>query len=112
MWKGKQVRALRPFSEEDTALLSAVSRGEFVVNGLRNRDLRPLLYGSEEGVAPEEVRRRAGRVTRQLRLLRAHGLIRKVSQTHRYQLTATGRETITAILTASHTPIAQLAKAA
>lgn len=111
-WKGKRVRALRPLAADDTALLAAVSRGEFTVNGLRNRDLRVLLYGAEEGAAPEEVRRRASRVTRQLRLLRAHGLVQKVPHTHRYQVTGAGRETMTAILTARHTPIAQLAQAA
>jgi hypothetical protein len=111
-WKGKRVRALQPFAPTDTALLEAVSRGEFSLNGLRNRDLRRVLYGEEEGVAPDEVRRRAGRATRQLRLLRAHGLIQKVPKTHRYQLTARGRQTITAILSARHTPISQLAQAA
>ena len=111
-WKGKRVRALRPLAAEDTALLAAVSRGEFTVNGLRNRDLRALLYGSEEALSPEEVRRRAGRVTRQLRLLRAHGLLQKVPHTHRYQVTASGRGIMTAILTARHTPVDQLAKAA
>ena len=111
-WKGKRVRALQPLAAGDTALLEAVSRGEFTVNGLRNRDLRSLLYGLEEGVAPAEVRRRAGRVTRQLRLLRAHGLLQKVSHTHRYQVTAGGRKIMTAILTARHTPVRQLAKAA
>lgn len=111
-WKGKRVRALRPLAAEDTALLAAVSRGEFTVNGLRNRDLRPLLYGDESTLAPAEVRRRAAKVTRQLRMLRAHGLLQKVPKTHRYQVTAAGREIMTAILTARHTPIAQLAKAA
>jgi hypothetical protein len=111
-WKGKQVRALQPFAAADMALLEGVSRGEFTINGLRNRDLRPLLYGDESGVPREEIRRRAGRVTRQLRLLRAHGLLQKVPHTHRYQVTAAGREIITALLTARHTPIAQLAKAA
>jgi hypothetical protein len=112
MWQGKRVRALQPFAAADLALLEAVSRGEFTINGLRNRDLRPLLYGDESELAPEEVRRRAGKVTRQLRLLRAHGLIQKVPHTHRYQLTPAGRETITAILSARHTPVAQFAKAA
>jgi hypothetical protein len=111
-WKGKRVRALRPLAAADTALLAAVSRGEFTVNGLRNRDLRPLLYGDESTVAPEEVRRRAAKVTRQLRMLRAHGLLQKVPHTHRYQVTAAGREVMTAVLTARHTPINQLAKAA
>src|SRR5712692_557260 len=111
-WKGQRVRALQPFAAADMALLEAVSRGEFTLNGLRNRDLRPLLYGEEIEVAPEEIRRRAGRVTRQLRLLRAHGLLQKVPHTHRYQVTAAGRQIITALLTARQTPIAQLAKAA
>jgi hypothetical protein len=111
-WKGKRVRALQPFAPADMALLQAVSRGEFTINGLRNRDLRRVLYGEEEGVPVEEVRRRAGRVTRQLRLLRAHALMQKVPKTHRYQVTAQGRQTITAILSARHTPISQLAKAA
>src|SRR5438034_1858147 len=111
-WHGQRVRALQPFAAADMALLEGVSRGEFAINGLRNRDLRPLLYGDESAVPPAEVRRRAGRVTRQLRLLRAHGLLQKVPHTHRYQITAQGREIITALLTARHTPIAQLAKAA
>jgi hypothetical protein len=111
-WRGQRVRALQPFAAADMALLAAVSRGEFTLTGLRNRDLRPLLYGDERGGAPEEVRRRAGRVTRQLRLLRAHGLLQKVPHTHRYQVTAPGRAIITAILSARQTPIAQLAKAA
>jgi DNA-binding PadR family transcriptional regulator len=112
IWKGQRVRALQPFAPGDMALLEAVSRGEFTINGLRNRDLRPLLYGDESGLPREEIRRRAGRVTRQLRLLRAHGLLKKVAHTHRYQVTAQGREIITALLTARHTPVAQLAKAA
>jgi hypothetical protein len=111
-WKGKRVRALQPFAAADMALLAAVSRGEFTLNGLRNRDLRRVLFGAEDAVPPEEVRRRAGRVTRQLRLLRAHGLLQKVAHTHRYQVTAQGREILTAILSARHTPIAQLAQAA
>jgi hypothetical protein len=38
-WRGRRVRALRPFGD-DRALLKAVSRGEFALNGFRNRDLR------------------------------------------------------------------------
>ena len=68
---------------DDAALLEAVSRHEFLINGLRNRDLRPLLYGPESTNAAEQ-RRRSAAVTRQLRLLRAHGLIHKVPKTHRY----------------------------
>jgi hypothetical protein len=44
--KGKRYRALNPWSAEDGALLEAISRGEFTLNGFRNRDLRKLLYPS------------------------------------------------------------------
>jgi hypothetical protein len=111
-WRGKRVRALRPLEAEDMALLAAVSRGEFAVHGLRNRDLRELLYGADTDAPPEEGRRRAARVTRKLRLLRAHHLVEKVAKTHRYQVTPAGREIMTALLTASGTSVMQLAQAA
>jgi hypothetical protein len=110
-WQGQAVRALNPLAADDAALLAAVNHGEFAINGFRNRDLRPLLYGVAE-VSPEEGRRRAAKVTRQLRLLRAHGLIRKVPKTHRYVLTDHGRTTITAILAARQADSATLTKVA
>jgi hypothetical protein len=51
------VRALNPLAASDAALLEAVSRHEFLINGLRNRDLRRL-YGADPAAAPAEVRRR------------------------------------------------------
>src|SRR5207302_10488075 len=42
-WNGKRVRALHPFEDQDRLLLEAISRGEFLINGLRNKDLQPLL---------------------------------------------------------------------
>jgi DNA-binding MarR family transcriptional regulator len=103
---GHCVSALNPWSEKDAALLQAVSRGEYAINGLRNRDLRRHLWSSE-GSQLEE-RRRAAAVTRQLRLLRAHGLVRKVSGTHRYVLTESGRKIITALLAARQADVEQL----
>ena len=47
-------------------------------------------------------------MTRQLRLLRAHGLIRKVSHTHRYVLARTAAVTIDALLAARHANTEQL----
>jgi hypothetical protein len=35
--KGKRYRALNPWSAQDGALLEAISRGEFTLNGLRNK---------------------------------------------------------------------------
>jgi hypothetical protein len=110
-WHGKRVRALRPFDPDDMALLKAVGRGEFSINGLRNRDLQDLLYEGQ-AVDEKEARRRSGCVTRKLRMLRAHGILTKVPHTHRYQVTEKGRQVLTALLTARQTPLSQLLKAA
>jgi len=47
-------------------------------------------------------------VTRKLRLLRAHHLIKKVSHTHRYVLTNDGRNIITALLAARQADVDKL----
>lgn len=98
-WNGSRVRALHPFSDDDGALLEAISRGEFTINGLRNKDLQPLLYPNPTNTM-QEARRRSASISRKLRLLRAHGLIRKVPRTHRYHVTDTGRVLITTLLSA------------
>jgi hypothetical protein len=44
--KRMRARALNPLSAEDRCLLEAVNRGEFTINGFRNRDVRGLLRKS------------------------------------------------------------------
>jgi hypothetical protein len=51
-------------------------------------------------------------VTRLLALLRAHGLIRKVTGTHRYIITAKGRQRTTTLLAAQQASVEQLIKLA
>ena len=106
---GRRHRGLRPFDPEEVRLLEAVSRGEFLISGFRNRDVRLTLYGQTEEVI--ERRREAGRVSRKLALLRAHGLIKKIPRTHRYLLTSSGVQAISAILAARRASVAQLAAA-
>jgi hypothetical protein len=98
-WHGRPVRGLNPLSGPDAELLEAVNRGEFTITGFRNRDLRACLFGVTAR-DPKLHRRQSGQVTRRIRLLRAHGLVKKISGTHRYQLTAKGRVIITALVTA------------
>lgn len=86
---GRRLRALRLGDPAELALLAAISRGEFVPTGFRNRDLRRLLYAPPRTKADD--RRRSGSLSRLLRLLRAHGVLRKIQKTHRYQLTERGR---------------------
>lgn len=110
-WNGARVRGLRPWAADDLALVRAVSRGEFCLNGFRNRDLQPLLYETP-AASPKERRRRSGRVSRLLRLLRAHGLIRKLPKSHRYKLSERGRQLATALLAAHDLSLEQINRAA
>lgn len=108
LWQGKRSRALNPLAPQDGQLLEAVNRGEFAINGFRNRDLRALLYTKQPSDDTEK-RRRSAATSRKLRLLRAHGLIHKIPKTHRYQLSPHGRDVINALLAARQASIAKLA---
>jgi len=108
-WKRRPVRALQPWSAVDQELLAVISRGEYVLQGFRNRDLAAHLYPKACG-DPAEQHRAAARITRLLRLLRAHGLVRKISGTHRYRLTARGRKIATAVLRYQSATLQQLSK--
>jgi hypothetical protein len=110
-WQGRRVRALNPLAPDDAQLLAAIARGEFTINGFRNRDLRAILFG-QAGDDPERLRRQSGAVTRKLRLLRGHGLIKKVPKTHRYVLTTQGTRIVNAILAAQKADTNTLTKTA
>jgi hypothetical protein len=110
-WKKQRVRALNPLAAADAALLAAVVRGEFLINGLRNRDLVALLYSQATEDAREK-RRRSAAITRKLRLLRAHGLLHKVPHTHRYLVSPKGRLAIAALLAAREANVKALTQVA
>jgi hypothetical protein len=107
---GRRHRALNPTAGADGALLRCVARGEFLVNGSRNRDLRKLLCPATTDARVR--RRQAAAVTRRLALLRAHGLIVKVQKTHRYRLSAEGQRVSTALLAAYEADVSRLTGAA
>jgi len=94
---GRPYRALRPIEAEEAKLLSAVTNGSHHVQGFRNRDIRRVLDPHAER-DPDRRRKISGRVTRWLRLLRAHHLVRKVTGTFYYRLTKRGHRVITTAL--------------
>jgi hypothetical protein len=98
-WKGKRVRDMRPWKKEDVELLLVIRRGEFCTNGFRNKNLVQILYPEIDAFATEKERKKAAaRCTRKIRLLRAHGLIRKKPNSYRYVVSKKGNEIIPAIL--------------
>lgn len=74
-------------SEEDAALFRTLLRGEFTISGFTARDLRQLLSDKN-----------SGQMTRLLRRLRAHGLIKKDGERYKYYLTEFGRQAATMAL--------------
>lgn len=69
------------FSEEDTCLFRTLLQGEFSISGLTNKRLRKYL--------PDKS---ASQVTRLLKRLRAHGVLKKVGKCYKYYLTDFGRQ--------------------
>jgi hypothetical protein len=110
VYDGRRFRALRLGDPNELALLEAISRGEFVTSGFRNRDLRRLLYARPLTKADE--RRLSGRISRFLRLLRAHGILRKIHKTHRYLPTERGRLLTAALRATRDASISQLLREA
>jgi hypothetical protein len=104
--QGRRHRALNPFNATDAQLLQFANDGCWLIKGFRNRDLRQHLF---KPTLDDKLRRRqAAQVTRRLALLHAHGLIAKVSRTHRWQVTPAGRRLITALLAARSANTEQL----
>jgi hypothetical protein len=104
----RRFRPLRIGAPDDIALLRQIARGEFATAGFRNRDLRLLLHPDSKAMAPPEQRRLSASVSRKLRLLRAHALIKKVPKTHRYLLTDKGHLLAAAVFATRNSDLNQL----
>jgi predicted transcriptional regulator len=70
------------FSKDDLAILLTMLRGEFNINGFRNKNIQRILGFS------------GAKVSRLIKRLRVHGLIKKAADTYKYYLTKLGKETI------------------
>jgi hypothetical protein len=79
-------RGFNMFHGDDLDLFVAIARGEHRISGFRNRDIRPLLQ------------RNGGQVSRLLKRLRLHGLIKKIGRTYKYYLTRLGKAAVTCAL--------------
>ena len=85
---GRNFKGFNFFDNDDLKLLLIIVRGEFLINGFRNKDLR-YFYKDKS----------SSQISRVLKRLRLHQLIRKVSRCHKYYLTALGKQIICAALT-------------
>lgn len=99
--KGKTYRGLNPWQEEDYQLLAFLAKGENALSGFRNKDLRKCLYPESTNSSKQEQKKYSGRTTRRIKLLRVHGLVKKVARENRYILTAKGQKFAVALMSAS-----------
>ncbi len=88
--EGQRAPALRFGDANAQAILNAVLMFVFVASGFANKDLRQQL-AVLLGKRSDEIS--AGRMSYELRRLRLHGLIERVTKTHRYRLTDEGLRT-------------------
>jgi hypothetical protein len=79
---GRSHRGFNLFSAEDEAVFHAIAQGGIQAFGIRNRGLRATLGKT------------SGQVSRILKRLRNHGLIKKVANVYKYHLTSFGRQVV------------------
>ena len=70
-------------NEDDQKLLSVIARGEFNITGFRNQSLRQFFPDKSPAA-----------ISRILKRLRLHGLLKKVAHTYKYYLTTLGKAVI------------------
>jgi len=82
---GRTYRGINFFSSTDLEVVQAVARGENTISGFRARQLRTRLPYHKPGW-----------ISRCLKRLRVHGLIKRVGRTYKYYLTDLGKRVIAA----------------
>jgi len=71
------------FDDADQKLFETIVSGEFNISGFQNKNLRQKLSNKS-----------GAQVSRILKRLRTHGLIKKIGHTYKYYLTRLGRKVI------------------
>jgi len=80
---GHTYKGFNFFSDDDLEVLRAVMSGEFNVSGFQNKNLRLKIKDKN-----------SAQVSRLLKRLRMHGMIKKIGKTYKYYLTRFGKEVI------------------
>ncbi len=74
-------RGLNFFDEKDLKILGILTRGEFNISGFRSKNLRHYLPGKS-----------SGQISRILKRLKLHGMIKRAGKSYKYYLTKMGKE--------------------
>ena len=95
----RSYRGFNLFHGDDLDLFRVITRGEFNISGFQNRHLRQHLPGNS-----------SHQISRIIKRMRNHGLIKKIAHCYKYYLTTLGRKvTATALKLREMVVIPQLA---
>ena len=94
---GKTVTGFNVWSPEVVCIMETVCDGRYLVNGFRNKDIGKIIF-------PEirNPRKLSSKVSRLLKKLRQHGLIKKIPKSRRYHVTSKGRRIMGALIELRH----------
>lgn len=82
--KKRPYKGFNFFSKADQKLFESIASGDFTITGFQNKHLKRKLPG-----------KKTGQISRILKRLRNHGLIKKIAHTYKYYLTRFGSQVIT-----------------
>lgn len=90
----RHISGFNILNPETTKILEIIASGDYIVNGITNKNLRNRLF-KDEDMNSIKIR---NKTTRLLNKLKNHGIIKKVNHSSKYYLTSKGRKIINSIL--------------
>ena len=82
----RSYRGLNFFNKEDENILKTIMLGEFNISGFRNKDIRQKIKTKSQG-----------QISRIIKSLRIHGVIKKVAKKYKYYVTENGKDILLSI---------------
>jgi len=84
---GRPYKGFNLFNDDDLFIMRTIARGEFNISGFQSKNLKEKLSSKT-----------TAQITRILKRLRTHGMIKKIGNTYKYYLTKLGRSVIATAL--------------
>ena len=80
--ENRNYKGINFFCKDDKKLMLTLSRGEFNIYGFRSKDIKKHIHLGKD------------KISRTLKRLRVHGIIKKAGKAYKYYLTKFGKEII------------------
>lgn len=90
----RSISGFNILNKETTSLFETIASGDYIVNGITNKNLRCRIF-KDEDINSTKIR---NKTTRLLNKLKLHGIIKKVNHSSKYYLTTKGRKIANSIL--------------